>query len=35
MPTNALISLELKVSPETVEETVSVLFDPGLLKSKN
>jgi len=35
MPTNGLISLELTVSPETVVETVSVLFDPGLLKFKN
>ena len=31
---NTLISLELKVSPATVVETVSV-FNPGLLKSKN
>ena len=35
IPFKTFISLELKVSPATVEETVSVLFDPGLLKFKN
>ena len=34
IPFKTFISLELKVSPATVVETVSV-FNPGLLKSKN
>ena len=35
IPIKLIISLELKVSPATVVETVSVLFVPWLLKSKN